>query len=201
VIPADRQADRSTLLERRGSDPRTESPCRSCKAEFIVIGCFVGGLHFLSCAMSNCQTWAAVHSSLTPSSALQHCFGHPNAPPPSHQLSVRRERQLRRLALCLVLPRPIHANYYRQTLSTLHRIPRTRTLLRAKVASFLPCASTRLLPCMLSPLCHNRLIWRRTGMRYGRSASFNAAHHPRLTSPSLHLQFHVPGADIAPVSL
>lgn len=85
-----------------------------------------------------------------------------------------------------------------------YRVPRTRFFVVSSAAApgseLLLAACIYLLPCMLSPPRHNRLIWRRTGMRYD---------HPPLACPSspsglaapTPSTIYVPGADLAPVLL
>jgi hypothetical protein len=75
--------------------------------------------------------------------------------------NTRRERQLRRAASCRAL--------LTRNITDSIRVPRTTSCFRCKGSEHLAvCIS---LQCMLSPPSHNRVIWRRTGMRYDRSAS------------------------------
>ena len=108
-------------------------------------------------------------------SAIQHSFGHPNAPasPPSHH-SVPAEKGscvglasfLSCRASCSSEISPTHSQ------PCLYRVPPARFFVsfRCCEASEPLAACVCLLPCIFSPPRHNRLIWRRTGMRYGLSA-------------------------------
>lgn len=94
--------------------------------------------------------------------------------PASHHSHPRRERQLRRVASCSSrsseispTPQPSLSPAY-----TAYHLPVSSCIsAAAEPASELLAVCISLLPCMLSPPPHNRLTWRRTGMRYGLSAS------------------------------
>ena len=127
-------ADRSTLLD-GGAQSSARPSCRSCTADADMIGCAARRLHFLSLRVNNCHIYTAVISPLTRRSStslgIRSRF-------PLKSLSIRRERQLRRVA---------HRRALLKRNITDYRVPPTSLSLRVcaakTVASILPCAS----PC------------------------------------------------------
>ena len=98
---------------------------------------------------------------------------------------------------CRLVARPTRAKYHRPPLSPAHtntayRVPRARFFVVSSAAAqgseLLLAACINLLPCMLSPPRHNRLIWRRTGMRYDHPPLACLAYRPRPASPLLRHQ-------------
>jgi hypothetical protein len=150
------------------------------KADWKVIGHTPLRIHFSCYAVSDYHVWAAVDSSLTSRSAIHHFFGQPNAPSALTSLSSPPRKAV---ASGRVLLQQIKRNITDTSSSSqpcLYRVPPTRFFVsfRCCKASELLAACIYLLPCMLSPPRHNRLIWRRTGMRYGLSASSPITHSP-----------------------
>ena len=150
---------------------------RIIKAEWHVIGWCSLRIHFPRYAVSRQHTWSAVllltTRPLTLSgirSAFQHCFGNLNAPPLSpHSLFAEKGSCVGSCLSCPVAScsSEISPTHY-HTLSPAYTVP---------VSSCLSAAAPgqRASSCrMLSPPPHNRLIWRRIGMRYD---------HPPLACP------------------